>query len=672
MRTELFLAVILVAMIPTATAAADTLSSESTEHISDGATHETDTAILVSTENVMDTFIAAGPATTFGLPVLTTDRDTLPNQTVDTLDAVQPDEVILVGGPAVISADVADELDGTYDVIRLWGSTKIGTSAAVAEYFWPDGEDRAVVVQSPRYGEGYWEDTFERMLQVRPDISGNPVVISDTAGISYRTVEAVAAVDASSVLVISDDPPTTVEDPFDGIGVENVTTLWKETELIKDRWQDQSRETYRDADRVQVVAAASPEDAAGSAAYPDTVTVTEDSDMDAVISLIEDIGPETVFLTGDDRQVDTVEPVLEAELDATVTSHAGDTSGVTDYLVRERWHTAGSQKIEDAGEPEDGLGVAADQLIDRAAAVTVREKHREAFDLLTSARQYREQGGHAAAARDAVRAYMAVMTADLPSSPADAVDRNEYNEQIQQEMRSVRQAADQRRMTVEGLLREVWTRHVSPPGPEDAYREPAPEPGDPGFEAEGGDGAWISYENPRDLYRHYNGSEEMPQGSGKICITLLNEDGEVITGESIPETTVTVPTGSNMDWHLHTPFTVEFPLTEHYDVPLDADQFGTSPDLPQGDGYMDSHCLEWHAMPETATITYDEATVSGPYSEYVDVVGYVQQEHTSWDSDIDPLDAADPYDEAGGWQYHPDGSHGQAVVILQIDRTGSR
>jgi len=35
---------------------------------------------------------------------------------------------------------------------------------------------------------------------------------------------------------------------------------------------------------------------------------------------------------------------------------------------------------------------------------------------------------------------------------------------------------------------------------EEAYVEPAPEPGDPYFEAAATDGSWVSYENPRDEY----------------------------------------------------------------------------------------------------------------------------------------------------------------------------
>ncbi len=202
---------------------------------------------------------------------------------------------------------------------------------------------------------------------------------------------------------------------------------------------------------------------------------------------------------------------------------------------------------------------------------------------------------------------------------------------------------------------------------EEAYVESVPEPGDEYYEAVDPDGNWISYINPRDEYRE----PHLGDGSGKICVTLLNEAGEPIVGETVPNTTVTVPTGEELDWHPDAdPMVVEYPLTENYDRPLDADQFGTSADLPQGDGTLDSHCIEMHGQPEHATISYDEAEVDGDYADDIELVGYVQQANVpGWDSSVDPIENATSYEEAGGeWTFEPDASHGQVVIVLQLDR----
>lgn len=199
---------------------------------------------------------------------------------------------------------------------------------------------------------------------------------------------------------------------------------------------------------------------------------------------------------------------------------------------------------------------------------------------------------------------------------------------------------------------------------EEAYVEKVPEEGDPYFEAAAPDGSWISYDNPRDEYR----SPYLGSGSAKICVALHNEDGEPIVGESVSNTSVTIPTGEMLDWHSSAaPITVELPMNQHYDRPLDADQFGTS-DLPQGDGYLDSHCYEFHGLPEDATVEYGEVSVEGEHADRINPVGYIQQEHEAWDSDTDPIADAESYEEAGGeWTYRPGASHGQVVVVLQVD-----
>ncbi|APW99535.1 PGF-CTERM sorting domain-containing protein [Halobiforma lacisalsi AJ5] len=199
---------------------------------------------------------------------------------------------------------------------------------------------------------------------------------------------------------------------------------------------------------------------------------------------------------------------------------------------------------------------------------------------------------------------------------------------------------------------------------EEEYVEEVPEEGDPYFEAAANDGSWISYINPRDEYR----SPYLGDGSGKMCATLLNENGDPVVGESVPDATVTVPTGDSLEWHDGAdPFTVEYPLTENYERPLDADQFGTNESLPQGSGYLDSHCIEFHGLPEDGTIEYGEAQIEGEDAEDIELVGYIQRAHDTWETDIDPLEAAEPYEQAGGWTYHEGGSHGQAVVVLQLD-----
>jgi len=204
---------------------------------------------------------------------------------------------------------------------------------------------------------------------------------------------------------------------------------------------------------------------------------------------------------------------------------------------------------------------------------------------------------------------------------------------------------------------------------EQAYIQEVPEEGDPYFEA--GTDDWVSYVNPRDDYNPAYDSRDEAPGSGKVCMTLLNENGEPIVGETVPDTQASMDL-DGIEWHSSAnPFTLEFPLTENYERPLDSDQFGTSSDLPQGDGYLDTHCLEYHQVPANHTLTYDQVEISGQNAEDIKVVGYYDQRGT-WSSDFDPENDVSPYGSSsssdGTASMVPGNSHNEVLVVLQLDR----
>ena len=93
------------------------------------------TAIVVRSDNFADA-LAFGPlAASQGFPVLLTDSDTLSPETADALEDLDIEAVIIGGGTAAVSQDVADDIEdvvGDGDVARLFGSTRYETAAAAA------------------------------------------------------------------------------------------------------------------------------------------------------------------------------------------------------------------------------------------------------------------------------------------------------------------------------------------------------------------------------------------------------------------------------------------------------------------------------------------------------------------------------------------------------------
>lgn len=193
---------------------------------------------------------------------------------------------------------------------------------------------------------------------------------------------------------------------------------------------------------------------------------------------------------------------------------------------------------------------------------------------------------------------------------------------------------------------------------------------------------WTSYSNPRDRFHpdyHEDGvsvpdriMNELRPGSGKYCMTLLNEANQPITGKTLENTSAEMNI-EGLEWHpLTQPFTVNYPLEENYDRrPMDGDQFGTSDERSQGDGVLDSHCIEFHLAEENLSTSYSPVSIEGKESDAVEVVGY-REKKGYWNSDIDPVDDVWRYGENqrsdGEISMNENQTHFQVVAVLKLTR----
>lgn len=87
--------------------------------------------------------LAPKPMETVGgkpAPVLLTDPATLPPQTIAALESLQPSQIVILGGTAAVSDDVATSLAAYGQVERVGGETRYDTSAMLAELYSPGVE----------------------------------------------------------------------------------------------------------------------------------------------------------------------------------------------------------------------------------------------------------------------------------------------------------------------------------------------------------------------------------------------------------------------------------------------------------------------------------------------------------------------------------------------------
>lgn len=138
-----------------------------------------DTVLLTTGRNYPDALTAGPLAAHLGAPVLLTDPAVLPSETRSALDELSPRRVIALGGAAAVSdqvlADAANAGDAE-ETDRIWGPSRYGTAAAVAERLPETGTIYLAV------GTNYVD-----ALAGGPATDGAPILLTETGHLPQET-----------------------------------------------------------------------------------------------------------------------------------------------------------------------------------------------------------------------------------------------------------------------------------------------------------------------------------------------------------------------------------------------------------------------------------------------------------------------------------------------------
>jgi putative cell wall-binding protein len=142
--------------------------------------------------------VAGAPAAAAsGSPMLLTRPDDLPSYTRDELARLQPDAIVILGGPGVVGGAVEQELAGYAQsgvVERLSGEDRYGTAVAISQWAQPNGSATAYVATG---------GTFVDAL----------------AGVS------VAVRDGAPILLVGDDLAALTSAELERLGATNIVAL---------------------------------------------------------------------------------------------------------------------------------------------------------------------------------------------------------------------------------------------------------------------------------------------------------------------------------------------------------------------------------------------------------------------------------------------------------------
>ena len=95
-----------------------------------------ETVILARGDLIVDSYAALALARKLNVPIILSDPETLPNETIKLINEIRPKNVIIIGGPVAISRNVKEKLKKLVEnVERIWGETRIETSVEIAKKF---------------------------------------------------------------------------------------------------------------------------------------------------------------------------------------------------------------------------------------------------------------------------------------------------------------------------------------------------------------------------------------------------------------------------------------------------------------------------------------------------------------------------------------------------------
>lgn len=191
---------------------------------------QANTTIVVSNNSTSDTLIALGPAAELGTPVLQVE-DSLSEDAITGLEQLQPENVVIIGGPEAVSQEIESELGDYADSIeRLGGETAAETSVRVSEQYWPEGSDQATVVHA-NWGQTDAQNQLLSMIQQELE-TGQPILISEGDNVSETVVEDVGRLEVEQVTFYTTDPEietSTLEDMAEQFEVRQLNQTEGET-----------------------------------------------------------------------------------------------------------------------------------------------------------------------------------------------------------------------------------------------------------------------------------------------------------------------------------------------------------------------------------------------------------------------------------------------------------
>jgi NifU-like protein involved in Fe-S cluster formation/methylmalonyl-CoA mutase cobalamin-binding subunit len=107
---------------------------------------QAESVVIATNVSYADILVGGVVANKIGAEIFYTAPTKIPEEILSAMEEANPETIYIIGGPAVVSKELEEELSKKFDVVRVWGMTRYGTACEAAKYFWQEGSERAVIV----------------------------------------------------------------------------------------------------------------------------------------------------------------------------------------------------------------------------------------------------------------------------------------------------------------------------------------------------------------------------------------------------------------------------------------------------------------------------------------------------------------------------------------------
>ena len=265
-----------------------------------------DTAIVTTDKTSVDLLVAKAAGDRNGIPVFTAANGELTQELRDSITATGAKNVVIVGGPAVVSVNTETGLKASgYNVIRLWGIERTGTAIEVAKHFWLAGSRCAVLAEDTKNPEADTQDgLLASTLASNLECPFIPMPKGEVPAEVLALFSDLNITDIHHIGVLSSGP-------------KSILAKYKLKELRDTDVDAEVLEYYTNGTRVMIIAARSWNDVAVASSNPAAGSVvkfvTDVSQVSAIADFITENGIKDVRIVGIPSLAQQIDDALRAE-----------------------------------------------------------------------------------------------------------------------------------------------------------------------------------------------------------------------------------------------------------------------------------------------------------------------------------------------------------------------